>query len=402
MAQGIATGLTKERMLAMEAATVVGGTVQNGRLILARRNGTTFDAGPVQGGKGDPGTAGSDAGTASFISTIPSATNDALLLRDKRIWTPKTRRVGTLKEAVIVGSSNAVAGTWAEEFCAAWGLTMRNYAIGGSGFTSSQNFLSQLQTAATSTSFTESDVGVVVICDASNNIRGWNNAGNVVDVSADADATFAYARTTFPNARIICLPVIWPSDPVGDVAGVPGGYQIAWSKGLMETMQTLQTMCLKNNVEFVDQSWTWLSGISGVMASDGSVHPNTAGYSQIAKWLSKHVRGESTRRDMPWMPVPYTNAQAIGGSPVLQIRREGWNVYLNGSIQTTAPGSGGLTDIATLPEGLRPPYGWELTMRENGTSIPTAVQIYPVGVMRVWSALPAGEQYYISGTYTLS
>lgn len=51
------TGLTADRMLAIEAASIVGGVVDgSGHLILTRHDGSTIDAGYVVG---PPGTGGS-------------------------------------------------------------------------------------------------------------------------------------------------------------------------------------------------------------------------------------------------------------------------------------------------------------------------------------------------------
>ncbi len=49
------TGLTAIRMLAIEAASVVSGTITGDNLILTRQSGTTINAGNVRGPKGDPG-----------------------------------------------------------------------------------------------------------------------------------------------------------------------------------------------------------------------------------------------------------------------------------------------------------------------------------------------------------
>lgn len=50
-----ATGLTKDRMLAIEAASVVDGEVVVDNLILQRHDGTTIDAGNVRGPEGSGG-----------------------------------------------------------------------------------------------------------------------------------------------------------------------------------------------------------------------------------------------------------------------------------------------------------------------------------------------------------
>lgn len=49
-------GLTKERMLAIEAASVVDGEVVGDNLVLTKHDGSTINAGDVRGPQGDPGT----------------------------------------------------------------------------------------------------------------------------------------------------------------------------------------------------------------------------------------------------------------------------------------------------------------------------------------------------------
>lgn len=51
-------GLTKERMLAIEAASVVDGDVVGDNLVLTRHDGSTIVAGSVRGPQGNPGTNG--------------------------------------------------------------------------------------------------------------------------------------------------------------------------------------------------------------------------------------------------------------------------------------------------------------------------------------------------------
>jgi microcystin-dependent protein len=60
------TGLTADRMLEIEANSVVDGEVVGGNLILTQHDGSTIDAGPVIGPKGDPGPPGPAA-----VSAIP-------------------------------------------------------------------------------------------------------------------------------------------------------------------------------------------------------------------------------------------------------------------------------------------------------------------------------------------
>lgn len=56
------TGLTADRMLEIEAASVVDGEIIGGNLILTKHDGTTIDAGPVTGPPGPPGPTGPGGG----------------------------------------------------------------------------------------------------------------------------------------------------------------------------------------------------------------------------------------------------------------------------------------------------------------------------------------------------
>lgn len=68
----IVTGLTAARMLAIEAASIVDGTVVGDNLILEKHDGSTIDAGSVRGPTGSTGSTG---------STGPAGQNAAFLVK---------------------------------------------------------------------------------------------------------------------------------------------------------------------------------------------------------------------------------------------------------------------------------------------------------------------------------
>ena len=78
------TGLTAERMIAMEAATVIDGEVIGDNLHLTTRGGTDINAGNVRGGKGDPGTPGTP-GTPGAPGVIQSVNDQAVTA----VYTPR-------------------------------------------------------------------------------------------------------------------------------------------------------------------------------------------------------------------------------------------------------------------------------------------------------------------------
>jgi microcystin-dependent protein len=80
------TGLTAERMLAIEGASIVDGEIIGGNLILTKYDGTTINAGPVAGPQGPPGPMG-----PAGYSAIPGEVklwpgSDLPLLADYGKW----------------------------------------------------------------------------------------------------------------------------------------------------------------------------------------------------------------------------------------------------------------------------------------------------------------------------
>ena len=79
------TGLTAERMLEIEAASVVDGSVVGGHLILTKHDGTTVDAGPVTGPAGPVGPTGT-GGLPGEIKLWPNSVLPAVGTYGKWVW----------------------------------------------------------------------------------------------------------------------------------------------------------------------------------------------------------------------------------------------------------------------------------------------------------------------------
>ncbi len=80
------TGLTATRMQAIEAASVVGGTVVDERLILTKKDATTIDAGNVRGPVGPSGPAG-DVSNAGLRRGLFSAYRSSNFNVVSNAWT---------------------------------------------------------------------------------------------------------------------------------------------------------------------------------------------------------------------------------------------------------------------------------------------------------------------------
>lgn len=349
--------------------------------------GSGLDADSVDGVQASEFARVADAATKADVSNVKQVVYDE-------------RLVGPRKNCVIVGSSNAVSGTWTNEFCAALGLTMRNFAVGGGAY-STNDFQNQLRSAANDNSFSNESVGMVIIADASNDIRAK------VTVQGYSAGVYNYARNTFPNARVIVLPVIWPSDAQTFVFGVPGGYQIEWHEWLSKNVDTMRNDARNAWCEFVEDSWTWLTGHDEWMQGT-EVHPNAAGFSVIAKNLIRWLAGHDVVGRGPWVRATLRNNVVHNDyAQFLSTKREGWKVFINGAVKPTngasfgVDGAGNGTDVATVAKGYRPTYPVHLVGRNHETNESVGVIIWPDGTVRVQGSVGTNQSLMISAYYDI-
>lgn len=374
---------TQAALVAQPASNITSGTLNVARLPSA----TTAATGVARLAT----SAESIAGALATTSIAPSTLRDAY-----ENW----HKSSTRKNAVIVGSSNAVPGTWAEGVCTALGLTMRNFSAGGAAYHAG-GFLAQVTAAKNDASFSNNDVGFVFITDCSNDTRA-----KIDTVYVNSGPVLAEARSAFPNARIIVIPIIWPADPSLQWANVPGGYQTSWNEWVHFNADALRRRCMEYSCEFVEDSWTWLTGHNEWMESSGGVHPNTAGYTEVTRWVLKYLRGEETTAHTAWTPIVANNPAYIetintGSARPIKVRRDGWKVVMDGAIIAKVAIATAYTDWLAIPPGFRPTYSSEIRIRVNNSLTPYPAQVFPDGTIRVYfpSVIPEGSYILASGTW---
>jgi hypothetical protein len=288
---------------------------------------------------------------------------------------------------------------WPQKLCIARGWTMHNYAIGGSAYTNSNNFYAQTQSAIAGMTPTQRlEVGHFFVADASNNSRAKTPAS---DVLTAASALYAHIRTNFPNARIVVLPQIWPSD-TEKYAPLAFAYEIVWNAFAVAHGEVQkEALADFDNSLFIDESWTWLTGLDGYMNALRDVHPNAAGNTLIAKLVSRALDGETITSSQPWTEVAVSSSATIGGrSRKMSARRRGWTVSVDGSAKWNS-GSGSNWDIATLPYGMRPTYNLPVLAQRADTFAYLPCELWPNGAVRIYQALPANTVVWVSSTFQL-
>lgn len=158
------------------------------------------------------------------------------------------------------------------------GTTLRNFAVGGSGFITTGKggtFSQQIDTAATQLGADVSNVRYVVIGGGRN-----DNASSLR--AADVAKTIANAVSKFPGAEIWVFPMLWDA---------------TWPTfAEMKKLNTIQEGCWGKDCHVVPTCITW-GMFNGTWMTD--IHPNTIGSGQYGQYIASAIMGgpDSARRD---------------------------------------------------------------------------------------------------------
>lgn len=153
---------------------------------------------------------------------------------------------------------------------------VKNYAVTGAGFNvSGKTFTDQINNAYSAPAIDNDNVAIIIIG------GGRNDVATTSQMKGYASSTFSNARSKFPKARIIAVPMLWHN------AGVDM-YGRQKAAGVAEA-------AAENGVENVDWAWTWNIGNDSNFPS-GDIHPNANGSKVIASYMASAIRGTYTGR----------------------------------------------------------------------------------------------------------
>ena len=297
------------------------------------------------------------------------------------------------RDAVFLGTSNVAltTSTWPATLCARMGWTERNFAKGSTGFdqadwSNANKFPEQMTAAINDPSFNNLDVGYVFVAD------GGNDARNDKTETTAATTVFNAAKTAFPNAKIICVPMLW--GPNAEYNDLP----LNWNR-MTRVVKELRQVCLDIHVPFIEDTWTWHHGNTAAMIA-GEVHYNATGNKIIADRVQQFIQKGDATPVLDWVPVParagYATA-ATGSSRGLSVSRRGSVVHIDGVMRTTASASAQFW--ATIPAEFRPTYSQELTGRDGTTAVP--IVINPNGSLMAVASLAAGTSITVGSSYRI-
>lgn len=227
---------------------------------------------------------------------------------------------------------------------------VKNYSVTGAGFNvSGKTFTDQIDNAYNAPAIDNDNVAIIIIG------GGRNDIGTTSQMKGYANSTFSNARTKFPKARIISVPMLWHN------AGMDM-YGRQKAAGVAEAAAA-------NGVENVDWAWTWNIGNDSNFSS-GDIHPNANGAKVIASYMASAIRGTYTGR------YEAATVQSSNG----HVRS---NVVASGGMVFATLWGGDSTEAADLQAGVTFP-SWA---RIATGSSPDNIQIWGAGLTNSGTAV---------------
>lgn len=295
----------------------------------------------------------SDEGVATLIRKNGSATRAAL-------HGSKALFIGDSYTQGFRASSNAAR--WTTLVCQAFGWSEDNRGVGGSGYSvggeGNKTFLQQLQAAKADNSTPD-----IIF------ISGGRNDGGTT-IIRKAEEAFSYAKTTWPTARVVCIPALW-----GDYRPI--------SVDAQYRADDIKTAALNEGVGMIWDSWQWLYNLTDQIHDLGSgnldMHPNDKGYATIAHHVIQALLGGPTAISTPRVQLGSYNNSKPGSM----------SVSIDDGMVNIAGDVGSDTNIysgwpfARLPEQARPAIRRFITAWTASGGTQVLVLIDPDGTLKV-------------------
>jgi hypothetical protein len=289
--------------------------------------------------------------------------------------------------AIIIGSSNAQPGyNWTTTLCNKYGWVEHNYAVGGGGYSVPGNqFIAQLTAAINDNSYDHSLVKYIWIIDYSNDCRGG------LSIYSDADALFRSARTNYPNAQIIVLPVIWTyvtdnRTVIDRILGVTQRYNEVLNAGWAY------------DVKVIPNTWLWFWDSGNWADAPNGYHLNTTAQAKIIWFIDKWIKGQPINDVLGWQNLtPIISTANAVVWPLRNTRKNG-DVTVIGRLQTVTLVSPD-TDLGTVQPGCEPIDTVLAPMVSQNRDVTGAVYIYPNGIVRAMTTLQPNYYYWLITNY---
>lgn len=172
--------------------------------------------------------------------------------------------------------------SWAVQVANKLGWTLKNYAIGGSGYIEpNTTYQSEFNSARQDRTYAHEKVSLVIIGGSRNSNDGYDGS-----IKIAATALFQQCINEYPNARIIAIPMLWDNNTVSDY----------WRYNAGEIEQA----AIENGIESIPWAWTWNMGKPENIKND-KIHPNEKGTTIIRNYILRYLTGTYTGRHETWV-----------------------------------------------------------------------------------------------------
>lgn len=153
--------------------------------------------------------------------------------------------------------------------------TELNYAIGGTGFSTQNNFLSQATLAYNENKNIAKNIKYVFVGGGRNDAY-LNPSYTFTQIREVVEPVFNFIKANFPNAKIVCLPMLFDCSPM------PNSY-LHWKIGIYSYLNVLTGVKILNLGQL-------FMGDSSYILND-NVHPNVSGHAMLASSIISSLYG---------------------------------------------------------------------------------------------------------------
>lgn len=301
-----------------------------------------------------------------------------------------------IKHGIIIGNSNATY-PWFNRVLTEQGYIPHNHAIGGAAFYKgwSGAYINQLNTAknqAIQGGYMDKIKCVSFVC-MLNDIRLGQS------ISETAAECAAFVKANWPNAKVICIPVILNRSSL-NISKEVGRSVVMRTNEFAEAFADLKPLICNGS-----KSWFWESGDAGHnwIKGNDEVHLTDEGYERAANYAISWLNGGDGWRNLGW-----TNLEKFGedaNPPIkssmknLWVKREFDKVTVSGNfaVKSETPID---TNLWWFPSWARP-AGEVLFTGFSGFRESAYFRVTTTGVFGNVTKCVANTNYFIEATYSV-
>ena len=301
-----------------------------------------------------------------------------------------------LTEGVVFGSSNATieASRWTETLCRDLHLNPHVFAIGGGGFTSTNdnNFITQVNNAHAQMSENERNhTKSVFLIDMLNDIRAQNS------VSTQAGAFFSLVKQNFPNATIYVLPVTYNESSLNNYVQMARSCVSRTNEVIMAGLPYGAVVCEGS------RSWLHFGSNQAKYWDQGpdNVHMTQAGYDHVRRLFINWLNGGPSWLNPPSEDLHGYSTDAVNANyNYLNCERINDTVSILGTFRIASNSTGYDKKLMDLPGWARPYDGVSAMVIGNDRSY-KYVYVSKLGAIHSGDILIGDQTYQVNMTYRI-